>query len=124
MGIFILGSTFGWSSSVQSQLLRRHNGTEEEDFFQENSTSFDVHLNSDEMSWAGSLVMVGCLMGSLMGGFLMDKFGRRKTLLSMSFPYIIGWLLITFAVNPGIFEHFYFLSYVTRNICENLQLKA
>lgn len=63
-----------------------------------------LKLSGDEMSWAASLVVVGALMGSMAGGFLMDKFGRRNTLMAMSVPYFIGWLFITFAIHPGIFK--------------------
>lgn len=44
---------------------------------------------------------LGALVGSLGGGFLMDRFGRKITLMAISVPYLLAWLLIATAVNPG-----------------------
>lgn len=66
-----------------------------------NNSIWYVKLNDAEMSWVGSLVNVGALVGSLSGGLLMDYFGRRNTLMAISAPlYLIGWLLIALAINP------------------------
>jgi MFS family permease len=60
-----------------------------------------MHLDDDQMSWVGSLLNIGALLGALSGGFLMDKFGRRFILMTMSSPYIIGWLTISLAVDSS-----------------------
>jgi len=69
-----------------------------------NSTtySWELQLSKDEMSWAGSLVTFGALMGSLIGGLLMDKFGRKITLMVMFIPFTIGWVLVSLSLNSGI----------------------
>lgn len=90
-----MGNCYGWSSSVQIQLTR--NATLEDD----PESVWYLRLTSEELSWASSLINVGGLVGSVFGGLLMDRFGRRTTLMAMSIPYIIGWLLITLAVNPS-----------------------
>ncbi len=95
LGAYMLGTTFGWSSSVQRDLTR--NATMEED----TESIWYLQLSTEELSWASSLVNIGALFGSLSGGFLMDRFGRRTILGAMSLPYVIGWLLITFAVDPS-----------------------
>jgi len=95
LGAYILGNCYGWSSSVQIQLTR--NATMEDD----PESIWYLKLTSEELSWASSLINVGGLVGSVFGGLLMDRFGRRATLMTMSIPYIIGWLLVTLAVNPS-----------------------
>jgi MFS family permease len=68
-----------------------------------NQTSllYTLHLDGDQMSWVGSLLNIGALFGALCGGLLMDKFGRRFVLMTMTSPYIIGWLMITLALDPS-----------------------
>ena len=49
-----------------------------------------------------SLVALGALVGALLGGYLMDKFGRKPTILATAPFYSLGWLIITlsFCYNP------------------------
>ena len=60
-----------------------------------------LYLDDDQMSWVGSLLNIGALFGALSGGLLMDRFGRRFVLMTMTSPYIIGWLMITLAIDPS-----------------------
>lgn len=93
---FLLGTSFGWPSPVQPQLQQQSllNAGE-------NGTYWEVHLNDDQMSWVGSLLNVGAIFGAIMGGFLMDKFGRRFTMMVMSVPFIVGWLITSLALNSS-----------------------
>lgn len=38
-------------------------------------------------------------IGCILGGYVMDRFGRKKTLIATEIPLILGWLLIAFATN-------------------------
>ncbi len=97
---FLLGTTLGWSSPVQPQLQHISAGS-----FYPNDTQlaniWHIDLDDDQMSWVGSLLNIGALLGALSGGFLMDKFGRRFVLMMMTAPYIIGWLMISLAVDSS-----------------------
>ena len=44
---------------------------------------------------------LGALFGALVAGFLMEKFGRKLVLISMSLPFVMSWLLIALAVHPS-----------------------
>ena len=48
-------------------------------------------------SFLQSLVAVGAIFGCPIGGWAIDKFGRKRTLLLCSVPFELGWLLISFA---------------------------
>lgn len=99
IGAFILGNIIGWSSPVQPQL--QQNSTE---IFNETSSSdwiAHIILDDNQMSWVGSLPNLGALFGALGAGFLMDKFGRRFVLMTMSLPYLVACLLLAAAANPG-----------------------
>lgn len=37
--------------------------------------------------------------GTLFGGFLIQKYGRKMTHIITCFPYFVGWILMYFAVN-------------------------
>lgn len=99
LGGYNVGCNESWSSPVQPQI--QLNETLSED-----GSVWDVRVTEEEMSWIGSLVNIGALLGSLFGGLLMDKYGRKTTLMAVSVPYIIGWLFITFAVHPSNLTRF------------------
>ena len=52
--------------------------------------------NPDLASWFGSLVTVGAMIGGPIGGWLLEKIGRKKTLIVSQFPFIVGYVLIYF----------------------------
>lgn len=62
---------------------------------------WQLSLNEDQMSWVGSLINGGALIGSVCGGVLMDRFGRKLVLLAVFVAYTLGWALITLAIDPG-----------------------
>jgi MFS family permease len=98
IGAFVLGNIIGWNSPVQPQL--QQNSTE---IIDENSYYWIAHiyLDDNQMSWVGSLPNLGALVGALSGGFFMDKFGRRLILMIISVPYLVAWILLATAANPG-----------------------
>ena len=49
-----------------------------------------------------SLVTVGAMIGSCIGGWLIDKFGRKGSILMSAVPFELGWLLISFAKNHAM----------------------
>lgn len=96
---FIIGSFLGWSSPVQPQLQLNatiHNVSE---------SIWNIYVDDNQMSWVGSLTNLGALCGALSGGLLMDTFGRKMTLLVLAAPYLLAWLLIAAAINPGSIRH-------------------
>lgn len=100
-GAFILGSFLGWSSPVQPQLQQIQNATVPPHVTNEESVWY-VKLDNTEMAMVGSFVNLGALLGALSGGFLMDRFGRKLVLISLSLPFVVGWLLIIVAVDPSM----------------------
>lgn len=51
-------------------------------------------LDKDQASWFGSLATIGAMFGSMLGGWLVEYLGRRKTLIGTAVPYLLGWFLI------------------------------
>jgi MFS family permease len=81
---FGFGATLSWSSPVSHQLQG------ENEYFT---------LNSVEFGWIASIVNIGCIISALVIGYAMDRLGRKKTMLLLVFPVIIGWILIIWAQN-------------------------
>lgn len=84
IGTINVGFAFGFSAVAVPQLR--------------SGNSF-IHVNENEGSWIASLSSAGTPIGCILGGYLMDAFGRRKTLIITEIPLIIGWLMIAFATN-------------------------
>ncbi|XP_055955532.1 solute carrier family 2, facilitated glucose transporter member 8 [Patella vulgata] len=47
----------------------------------------------------GSLMTVGALVGGPLGGWFVEKNGRKMTILFASFPFILGWLAIAYQLS-------------------------
>ncbi|XP_058123587.1 facilitated trehalose transporter Tret1-like [Anopheles ziemanni] len=61
-----------------------------------------VPVSPDEGSWIVSLLSIGSLFGPVICGLFVDRFGRRKVLLSSALPIAAGWLMIAFAQSVGM----------------------
>lgn len=51
------------------------------------------------MSWIASIITLGCAISCLPIGFLMKRFGRKWTMISLVAPFMVGWILVIWAQN-------------------------
>ena len=51
-------------------------------------------LTESEGAWFASILNIGALIGCLLAGGVVEKYGRKATLLVMTLPYMTGWALI------------------------------
>ncbi|KAF2895720.1 hypothetical protein ILUMI_10455 [Ignelater luminosus] len=51
-------------------------------------------ISEDEISYVVMIAPLGYLVGSPLSGFLLDKIGRKSTMLLLAIPEIIPWILI------------------------------
>lgn len=79
------GIVLGWTSPIMTDL--------------ENGNFHHIPINATEMGWIGSFVTLGGMTMCLPTGFICDMFGRKRTLLLLVVPFVIGWSLILFACN-------------------------
>ncbi|XP_069699261.1 facilitated trehalose transporter Tret1-like isoform X2 [Periplaneta americana] len=54
-------------------------------------------VTEEEASWIASLISIGMPVGCLLIGPLLDRLGRRRTLMLVNLPALLGWLLIASA---------------------------
>ncbi|KAJ9590313.1 hypothetical protein L9F63_027847, partial [Diploptera punctata] len=82
LGTINTGLVFGFSAVAIPQL--------------EEPTSF-IKVDEDQASWIASLSSLSTPFGCLLGGYLMDVIGRKRTLIITEIPLIVGWFLISFS---------------------------
>ncbi|XP_050733771.1 facilitated trehalose transporter Tret1-like [Eriocheir sinensis] len=61
-----------------------------------NDTSID-YVDSRDSGWIASLPSIASIVGSLMGGFMMDAMGPRMTLVVTALPCLFSWAFLVFA---------------------------
>lgn len=59
-------------------------------------------FTEDEGYWFGSLGTLGGVLGCPLAGWMMEKQGRKRTLLFSSLPFLLGWLLIAYGSSVNI----------------------
>lgn len=62
----------------------------------------DLSMTTAEVAWIVSIISVGCMVGSLFAGRLMDWIGRRAALAVMTPCLSAGWVTIALAPNTPI----------------------
>ncbi|EDW29084.1 GL18608 [Drosophila persimilis] len=80
---FSHGLGVGWMSPVMRDL-------------QTAQSPLDFAVLVQEISWIGSLVGIGSVMGNLLAGTLQDRIGRKMVMFGIAIPYSIFWCLIYF----------------------------
>lgn len=59
-------------------------------------------FNNSQGDWFGSLVTIGALFGGLAGGQLVNRIGRKDTILFSSLGFVFGFLLIEMVPIPAV----------------------
>ncbi|XP_075909134.1 solute carrier family 2, facilitated glucose transporter member 8 isoform X2 [Petromyzon marinus] len=87
LGPLSLGLTLGYSSPAIPDLER--------------SPQAQLRLSPAQVSWFGSLVTIGAVLAGPLAGLLVERLGRKPTLMLSSVPFVAGWLLLVTAQSPG-----------------------
>lgn len=82
LSAFAAGTALAWTSPALPELQS------------ENST---LTVTPEQGSWVGSLLAVGAFTGALPAGFITDIFGRKLVCAALAVPFLLSWLLITYA---------------------------
>uniref|UniRef100_A0A3B3S786 Major facilitator superfamily (MFS) profile domain-containing protein n=1 Tax=Paramormyrops kingsleyae TaxID=1676925 RepID=A0A3B3S786_9TELE len=85
LGPLSFGFVLGYSSPAIPELRRISNPR--------------LQLDAEEASWFGSVVTVGAAFGGVLGGWVVDKIGRKLSLMFCSLPFIFGFTIIIAAQN-------------------------
>ncbi|XP_025205477.1 facilitated trehalose transporter Tret1-like isoform X2 [Melanaphis sacchari] len=79
MGALAAGCALTWSSPTLVKLQNGETG---------------IKITSDECSWVGSLVTLGAAIGPILAGALLDRLGRKNTILLSMILSAISWIII------------------------------
>ncbi|XP_015755068.1 PREDICTED: solute carrier family 2, facilitated glucose transporter member 8-like [Acropora digitifera] len=66
---------------------------------QSDAVDSSIHLSDAQGTWFSSLLAVGAIFGSILGGWTIDHLGRKGTIMVCVLPFELGSLLIAFAQN-------------------------
>ncbi|XP_075235594.1 facilitated trehalose transporter Tret1-like [Lycorma delicatula] len=91
----VLGTIVGWPIINLPTLL---------------SSNSPIKLTKEEISWMMVLLFFGNMISPIPTGYLMDKYGRKSTLMYLSVLPIISWLLIGIGNNAYEFWLSWFLA--------------
>ncbi|XP_042276300.1 solute carrier family 2, facilitated glucose transporter member 8 isoform X3 [Thunnus maccoyii] len=58
-----------------------------------------LRLDDVQASWFGSIVTLGAAAGGLLGGWMVEKIGRKLSLMFCSLPFVFGFTIIIAAQN-------------------------
>ncbi|KAH0615508.1 hypothetical protein JD844_004858 [Phrynosoma platyrhinos] len=59
----------------------------------------ELRLEDSQASWFGSVVTLGAAAGGILGGYIVDKVGRKLSLMLCAIPYVFGFTIIISAQN-------------------------
>ncbi|PSN50541.1 hypothetical protein C0J52_03506 [Blattella germanica] len=77
--VFAVGTLLTWSSPASPML-------------QKDDSPF--RITNEEATWVGSLLALGSVFGGPPFGWLVNRIGRKLTILALAVPITIGWVLI------------------------------
>ncbi|XP_077283533.1 facilitated trehalose transporter Tret1-like [Arctopsyche grandis] len=85
---FSSGTFLAWTSSALPLLL---------------TENAHIKVSPHEGSWIASLLNFGAFIGAIPTGLIAERFGRKKTLLSLAIPMTVAWLLIALSTSVYCF---------------------
>lgn len=96
---FSVGTALTWTSPMMDKLIK--NGTD---------SPFDYTISDEEQSWISSSFNLGAAVAPFIFGNLVDRIGRKYTILGTGIPLLIGYLMMAFAKSVVCFYIARFLS--------------
>ncbi|XP_060927990.1 solute carrier family 2, facilitated glucose transporter member 8 isoform X1 [Limanda limanda] len=85
LGPMSFGFVLGYSSPALPELMQ--------------TSDPRLRLDAVQASWFGSIVTVGAAVGGLLGGWMVERIGRKLSLMFCSLPFVFGFTIIIAAQN-------------------------
>lgn len=87
---FAAGTTFSWTSPVIPKL-------------QGPESPLNQAIEASHISLIASILCIGAALGPFVFGSMADRIGRKRTLVAISFPMIIGFSLLSFTEQVNLY---------------------
>ncbi len=59
-------------------------------------------LTEDQKAWFVAIMNLAAVFGTILGGYLTDRIGRKGCMLMTSLPYALGWSLLIYGPNFAV----------------------
>ncbi|KAJ8977240.1 hypothetical protein NQ317_003815 [Molorchus minor] len=100
LGAFCAGTVLSWTSPALPYILENvRNGSNLTSLANNVTTPPGFLISEHKAAIVGSMLTIGALMSAIPIGYAADKFGRKPTILGLSLPFFLNYILITFAKN-------------------------
>lgn len=96
------GCTIGWVSTTLPKLASK-----------DTPLLLSGPVTNDQLSWIGSINCIGCILGSVLVGYLTDVLGAKRTTHLLAVPFAVSWLLI---YSGNMYHHILIARFVKRFI--------
>ncbi|KAF2883248.1 hypothetical protein ILUMI_22918 [Ignelater luminosus] len=83
LGSIAAGTVLGWTGNITEEL--------------KNGEFNDIEITDFDLKWIGSFATLGAMFMCFPSGIMCEKLGRKLSMLTLTVPFIVGWLLIIFA---------------------------
>lgn len=80
-----MGTVIGWSSPA-NKLIQQQLGT-----------------NTESLSWISSIMALGAASAQIFMALVIDRFGRKNTMLVLAPPFVVGWIILAFANSVPVY---------------------
>lgn len=87
-GALSVGAVFGWSSPAELPMRERQ--------------EYGFPVTVEDWSWVGSTVTFGAAIACAFIGGVINRYGRKGTMLAMAAPFMLGWMLVIWAQNVAM----------------------
>ena len=94
IGSFGLGTVLAWPAPTLSQLSDEN--------CNDGNCENKILLDVEQQSWVAALINIGAFTAGPLVGYLLPRCGKKKSMMIISLPILVGWLLIIFAQNAGM----------------------
>jgi SP family facilitated glucose transporter-like MFS transporter 8 len=92
IGPFVFGYSLGFTSPVLTAMRVLKSDAPFGDTTLNELSHDEVSIDSDEASLFSSILTIGAMIGSIMGGVACDKFGRKTTISIVAIPFLGAWI--------------------------------
>ncbi|KAJ9599754.1 hypothetical protein L9F63_026396, partial [Diploptera punctata] len=75
------------------------------------------NVTESQASWIASITSIGMPFGCLLIGPMVDGLGRKRTLMFVNIPTLIGWIFIATAYEPWYLNQLYAGRFLTGFSC-------
>ncbi|XP_031347138.1 facilitated trehalose transporter Tret1-like [Photinus pyralis] len=83
LGSLAMGTVLGWTANISEDMKHfTYNG---------------INIDDDSVGWIGSFATLGAAASCLPIAFFCNIVGRKRAMICLTAPFMVGWLLVVFA---------------------------